>query len=162
MRVLFLPIGTVDLFATLQASETSRNILKFYEPQNLGYGVEITATSLGTALSLVSELRWYVRRYMRKVLFGLWDDVYGTLDLAREVYERDITLSLDWPYRDLYIIRNRRLSAILELPRGMEKTSITSDTEPGDLIMEVWHLGTGTPTEQEFAFDKESLEDEEH
>lgn len=162
MRVLFLPRGNVDLYAILQASETSRGILQFYEPRNLLYGVEITATSLGTALSLVSELRWYIRRYMRKVLFALQDEIYGTLDLAREIYDRDIPLSTEWPYRDLYVITRGRLSAILELPEGMDKISFLSDADPEALFLEVWHLGSGQRMEEELPYSDEPTEDEEH
>ncbi|MDD1671897.1 MAG: DUF5804 family protein [Methanomicrobiales archaeon] len=162
MKVLFLPKGNVDLYAILQASETSRNILRFYEPRNLGFGVEITATSLGTALSLVSELRWYVQRYMRKVLFGLKDEVYGTLDLAREIYDRDIPLSEDWPYRDVYMIRKGRLAAILELPKDAEKTSFITSGDLDDLLLEVWHLGPDQGDEETGSYSEEPPSDEEH
>lgn len=88
MEILFVPLEGVALYQTLLSSETSRNILQFYNPENLGYAVRIRTASLGTGLSLVSELRWYVRRYMREVLFEMGEGFFATYALAEEIYSR--------------------------------------------------------------------------
>ena len=62
MDILFLERSGVNLYETLFSSETSRNALRFYRPQAAAGGVMVTTASLGSALSLVSELRWYIRR----------------------------------------------------------------------------------------------------
>ncbi|HQC13462.1 MAG TPA: DUF5804 family protein, partial [Methanoregulaceae archaeon] len=71
MNVLFLPREGVELYQELLSSETSRDALRFYRPAERHGGVMVTMASLGSALSLASDLRWYVRRYMRDVLFEI-------------------------------------------------------------------------------------------
>ncbi len=135
MKILFLAKEDVDLFGTLQDSETSRGILRFYRPERLPYGVRIEVATLGIALSLVSELRWYVRRYMREVLFEVRDRIYCTHLLAREIYEREVTLNEGAFPRHLYGIRQGRIDRILEFsaadlpPKGWEEM---------EEILEVW------------------------
>jgi hypothetical protein len=135
MKILFLAKEDDDLFSTLQDSETSRGILRFYRPERLPYGVRIEVATLGIALSLVSELRWYVRRYMREVLFEVRDRIYCTHLLAREIYEREVTLNEGGFPRHLYGIRQGRIDRILECsaadhpPKGWEEI---------DEVLEVW------------------------
>ena len=94
MRVLFIQKEGVPLHHTLIASETSRRALRFYQPEKMPWGVEISVTSLGSALSLVSELRWYIRRYMTAVLFELTPGIFCSHALSRDVhYQRDVKLS---------------------------------------------------------------------
>ena len=69
MNILLIQRDGVDLHHTLFASETSRMALRFYHPKKKPCGVCITVSTLGSALSLVSELRWYLRRYVKETLF---------------------------------------------------------------------------------------------
>ncbi len=116
MIVLFLQRSGIDLYSTLLASETSRRILQFYHPVSGPGGVALHASSFGSALSLASELRWYIRRYMQDVLLEVSGDRYCTLALARELYyDRDFTIDGGWPFRRLYVIRNGNLISALNL-----------------------------------------------
>jgi hypothetical protein len=63
MNILLIQRDGVDLHHTLFASETSRMALRFYHPKKKPCGLCITVSTLGSALSLISELRWYLRRY---------------------------------------------------------------------------------------------------
>ena len=69
MNVFFLQRNGINLYQTLHASETSRNILRFYHPKEMVGGVTIPIDSLVSGLSLAGEMRWYIRRYMQDVLF---------------------------------------------------------------------------------------------
>jgi hypothetical protein len=138
MKILFIGKEDVDLFETLMNSETSRIILRFYEPRRHTCGVMISASSLGIALSLVSELRWYVRRYMSDVLFELQEGIYGTYSLAREVYERDIRLEGEGIRRSLYGIREGRVDRVV-CP-GPGKSFQREDLSPVEEVLEVWSL----------------------
>lgn len=99
MYVLFIGKESVDLQATLLHSETSRHVLRFYRPKRVPGGVMIKTGSLGSALSIASELRWYARRYMERVLFELAEGTWASWDLARELYDRDVAFSRTWPHR---------------------------------------------------------------
>ena len=74
MNILLIQREGTDLHHTLFASETSRLALRFYHPRKVPSGVYITVATLGSALSLVSELRWYIRRYVRETLFEVEKD----------------------------------------------------------------------------------------
>ncbi|MBO5003553.1 hypothetical protein J6C36_04710, partial [Methanocorpusculaceae archaeon] len=63
MQVVCIAKPGVNLFQTLTDSETSRHILRFYRPEDMKYGVRVTVSTVSSALSLLSELRWYLLRY---------------------------------------------------------------------------------------------------
>ncbi len=139
MKILFIAKEGVDLYETLMDSETSRIILRFYAPERHPGGVRVIASSLGIGLSLVSELRWYVRRYMAEVLFELQDGIYGTYALSREVYTRDIRLEEEGIQRSVYQIRDGRIDRRMcreEVAGGQSG----EDPSGPDEILEVWSL----------------------
>ena len=78
MNVLLIQPEGVDLYTTLLKSETSRGALRFYQPDRLEYGIRVRTASLGSALALASELRWYVQRYVEEVLFEPEKDIFCT------------------------------------------------------------------------------------
>ena len=126
MNVLFLQRSGIDLYATLLASETSRRILRFYQPVSFPGGVALHASSFGSALSLAGELRWYIRRYMQEVLLEVPGDRYCTIALARELYyDRDFTIHDDWPFRRLFVIQNGNLVSASKLS-GLDDAGTTS------------------------------------
>jgi hypothetical protein len=142
MKILFMGKEDIDLFEILKNSETSRTILQFYEPQRYSCGVIISVSSLGIALSLVSELRWYVRRYMSDVLFEIEDGIYGTYSLAREVYERDIHLEGEGIRKSLYGIRGGRVDRVV-CP-GPNRSALIEDLSAMEEVLEVWSLEEDT------------------
>jgi len=133
MNVLFIGKDGVDLHATLVHSETSRHILRFYRPERVSGGVMIEAGSLGSALSIASELRWYARRYMDRVLFGLAGGTWASWSLARELYDRDVPFSRTWPHRCRYRIAQSLLDQIpaeeVEIAEGGEAALLVWCTE---------------------------------
>ncbi|MCP1661949.1 MAG: hypothetical protein D5R99_04605 [Methanocalculus sp. MSAO_Arc1] len=100
MQVIFIPKPGIDLYRTLLLSETSRMILRFYSPRRRDDGcVEVPVATLGSALSLASELRWYIRRYTSVTLFKTRDGIVISKNLAKEIYERSLPYpGEDWPY----------------------------------------------------------------
>ncbi len=139
MEVIFLPKPGIRLYETLMASETSRDVLRFYQPVNCGYGVSVRVSALGNGLSLASELRWYLRRYMRDALFEIHEMTYCSLAVARSIYyERSVSPDEPWPWRIFYringgVIRGRTLPSPGECRDEFEAASVN-----GDRIMEVW------------------------
>jgi Family of unknown function (DUF5804) len=130
MNVFFLQRRGVNLHHTLLASETSRRVLRFYHPEMHPGGVTLTMASLGSALALAIELRWYIRRYMQDVLFELSEGVYCTLALARQVYyDRLITIDDEWPFRRLYVIRNGYLVSAEKLGAGEQIRDVAKNSE---------------------------------
>jgi len=144
MKILLIEREGIDLYSTLYDSDTSRAMLRFYHPVRHPVGVEILTASLGSALSLVSELRWYIQRYVDEVLMTEDGSVYLTWDLADCVYERGVTLSQPWPHRFRYRIHGGK---IYRSPWDLEAFGNVPQPEPGvgeafpdtgDRILEVW------------------------
>jgi Family of unknown function (DUF5804) len=130
MKVLLVPKPGVDLYRTLYDSETSRAILRFYRPGRHPWGVEITVSSLGSAVSLISELRWYVQRYIQEILIDVGEGVVISRALAREVYQRDLTLTSPWPHRMRFRLERGRIRRSLVEEEGKPGAEAPSP-EPG-------------------------------
>ena len=146
MKILLIERGGTDLYSTLYDSDTSRAMLRFYHPVRHPAGVEIRTASLGSALSLTSELRWYIQRYVDEVLFTEDGTVYLTWSLADELYRRGATLSRPWPHRFRYRIHGGKVSrSPWDLaafggpsPEPSRKGSAPAGTEDRDTVLEVW------------------------
>ncbi|HUU74947.1 MAG TPA: DUF5804 family protein [Methanoregulaceae archaeon] len=146
MNVLFLPREGVELFRTLHLSETSRDALRFYRPHERYGGVVVTMSSLGSALSLASDLRWYVKRYMREVLFEIMDGIFCTHELAREIYyDRSVLPEEPWNYRRLYVIEDNRLVSTDKVTNT--GSDIKHAGQESKISIEVWC------TEHEYSLD---------
>ncbi|MDD1720282.1 MAG: DUF5804 family protein [Methanoregulaceae archaeon] len=110
MKVLLFQREGISLLRTLLESETSRGAIRFYHPVEHAWGIEIPLTSLGSALALVSEFRWYIRRYVAFVLFRVDENQYCTHLLARQIYDEREEIPLpDWPFRKYYRIEGGKL-----------------------------------------------------
>ncbi len=116
MRVIFIPKPGIDLYQTFLQSETSRLILRFYAPKRYpGGGVEVPVATLGSGLSLASELRWYIRRYTRDFLMKNGDGQILSLKLAKEIYDRNLPYpGDDWEFS--YLCRIAGVEGIITLP----------------------------------------------
>lgn len=140
MRVVFVPREGVDLYSALLSSETSREALRFYQPARTPAGVEVTTASIGSALSLVSDLRWYVRRYMHDVIFEIAPGTFCTADIARMIYYgREPVLQKRWKYRRIYSFREGRLVSDEPLHARADSGEKTPENSgEGEMRIEVW------------------------
>ncbi|MCX6697746.1 MAG: DUF5804 family protein [Methanoregula sp.] len=139
MNILLIQRENIDLHHILFVSETSRLALRFYHPRKLPCGVMITVTSLGSALSLVSELRWYVRRYMQGALFEVEKGIFCTRTLAQDVYyERAVILGKPWGFRRLYGFRDGKLISNLVMSPGSSIDEYHQEVIGIDQPVEVW------------------------
>lgn len=140
MRLLFLPKEGLDLFQTLLDSETSRRVLRFYHPRRSPFGVAVEVATLSSGLSLVSELRWYVRRYVSGALFEVAPGRYATLALASQVYYgRELRLHEPWDVRRLLVARNGGVERI-EIDAGADTGECAAACEGADEVLEVWDV----------------------
>lgn len=151
MNVLFLAKDTVRLYQELLASETSREALRFYRPQETPLGIGITVATMGSGLALVADIRWYVRRYMRAVLFEISPGLYCTHRLAYELfYNRENALPSSWDFRLIYRVKNGQVVREEQLLPGDGRKPVADRHE-----IEVWctedeyHGGTGVVGEEE-------------
>jgi len=139
MNILLVQREGIDLYHTLFASETSRMALRFYHPKKKPCGVLVTLSTLGSALSLVSEMRWYIRRYVRAVLFEVSTGIFCTHRLAQDVYyERASVLEPAWPFRRLYGFRRGHLVSTVLMSPGSTLEEYHQEYIGVDRSIEVW------------------------
>jgi len=139
MNILLIQREGTDLHHTLFSSETSRMALRFYHPQKKPCGVYISCASLGSALSLVKELRWYIRRYVREPLFEWEPGIWFTHQLAQDVYyERAVVLGPGWKFRKLYSFREGKIVSSLPMAPGSEPEEYHQEYIGADRWIEIW------------------------
>jgi hypothetical protein len=165
MKILLLPKDGVRLYRELLASETSRDALRFYRPKETPCGIEITAATIGSALALVADIRWYVRRYMRGALFEIAPSVYCTHRLAYELYfEREISLPDSWDFRIVYRLKDGQVIREEQLLPGTDRPLAGSAESPE---IEVWctedeyHGGSSSVGEEDVNEEAEGREEDE-
>ena len=167
MNILLIQRDGVDLHHTLFASETSRMVLRFYHPKKKSCGVYITVSTLGSALSLVAELRWYIRRYVKETLFEVTPGIFCTRTLAQDVYyERTTVLGPTWPFRRLYGFRQGKLISRVVMSPGSAIEEYHQEYAGVDRSIEIWctedEVEEGEPMAEEPGDNDGSLpEDEE-
>jgi hypothetical protein len=139
MNLLLIQRDGVDLHNTLFISETSRMVLRFYHPKKKPCGVYITCSTLSSALSLVAELRWYIRRYVREPLFEREPGIYFTHQLAQDVYyERTAILGPGWKYRKLYGFRDGKIISSVPMSAGSSLEEYHQEYIGADRSIEIW------------------------
>jgi hypothetical protein len=139
MNILLIQRDGTDLHHTLFSSETSRMALRFYRPQKKPCGVSLSCATLGSALSLVAELRWYIRRYVREPLFALEPGIYFTHQLAQDVYyERTAVLGPDWKYRKLYSFKDGMIISSIPMSAGSTPGEYHQEYIGADRSIEIW------------------------
>jgi hypothetical protein len=139
LNILLIQREGVDLHHTLFSSETSRMVLRFYHPQKKSCGVYITCASLSSALSLVAELRWYIRRYVREPLFEFQTGIYFTHPLAQDVYyERTAVLGPGWKYRKLYSFKDGKIISSVPMSPGSSPEEYHQEYLGIDSSIEIW------------------------
>ena len=128
MQIICIAKKDIDLYQTLTLSETSRQILRFYHPKRTDFGVTLEVSTVSNALSIISEIRWYIMRYMAEVLIEDTEHgVFLTRELAREAYEtRSVTLTPDWNLEFSVCCLDDR--TCIRVPNGIEKPVNTVKT----------------------------------
>jgi hypothetical protein len=114
MDLLLIAKPGMDLYSILHNSETAWQAIRFYEHKNLGYGVLISVLGCRSALTLASDLRYYIRRYVSCHLFRIEQtDFYATpLLVASRYTDRTKPFDSTWRYRITLIIMDGDQSSI--------------------------------------------------
>ncbi len=138
MNLLLIQKEGVDLYRTLLESETSREILRFYQPKKIEYGVILHNSTLGGTLSLVSELNWYIRRYVAEVFFEISPELFCTRDFASDVYQRSNKLKETWNFSKLISIKDGIIMDEIWMKPHSSKEDYPDFLDCSDHVIEVW------------------------
>ena len=107
MNLLLISKPGIPLLRSLRESETAWDAIRFYGPVGLSIGVYIPVSTLAGALSLASDLRYFLKKYTSDHLFQIKPGVYYTAALTRSRYlSRDDDVSEDWPFKLVYWVEN--------------------------------------------------------
>nr|WP_319537968.1 hypothetical protein [uncultured Methanospirillum sp.] len=107
MNLLLISKPGIPLLRSLRESETAWDAIRFYGPVGLSIGVYIPVSTLAGALSLASDLRYFLKKYTSDHLFQIKPGVYYTAALTRSRYlSRDDDVSEDWPFKLIYWVEN--------------------------------------------------------
>lgn len=108
MNVLLISRPGISLLRSLHESETAWDAIKFYDPFSLSIGVYIPVSTMAGAISLTSDLRFFLRKFTTDHIFQIRPGIYSTSALTRSRYlTRDLDFSENWPYRLVYWIENK-------------------------------------------------------
>lgn len=138
MNLLMIQKEGVDLYRTLLDSETSREILRFYHPKKTECGVIIENSTLGGALSLISELNWYLRRYVRDAFLEISPDLFCTRAFATDVYQRSKKMKETWNFSKLISIKDGIIMDEIWMEPHSSKEDYPEIMESSDYVLEVW------------------------
>ena len=157
MNVLLVSKPGISLIRSLRESETAWDAIRFYGPVGISIGVYIPVSTLAGAISLASDLKYFLRKYTTDHLFLYHPGVYFTAALARSRYlTRDNGVTPDWPYRLIYWIENQgtvrrwkkddwNCDDLFAMPRSADQDSDSKPRDPdieettiGGYLFEVW------------------------
>ena len=138
MNVLLITKPGILLYNILRESKTGWYAIRFYEPIEESYGVFIRIPSLGNAISLTFDLKYYIKRYVSEVLYQIKCNIFCTSSLARMRYhDRTLIFSSPWTYRIKYTIYKNgtiKKELLISSDSGVAKNSFLT----GDRQIEVW------------------------
>lgn len=112
-RVCMIGDADTNLRVELMGYETARKALAQYEFETpFENSVAVQTLSLGSAVSLLNDLNWYLVRLVDLSLVqepSISEDEWLTRDLARQVRDGDVRPEETDEYRAIYGLENGRL-----------------------------------------------------
>ncbi|MBQ3684766.1 MAG: hypothetical protein II925_04195 [Methanomicrobium sp.] len=94
--------------------------------------------TLGSSLSLISEISWYVKRYMTEVLLELSPDLFCSHAFSTDIYTRNSKLKETWEYAKIIGIKNGEVLDELWILPHSSIEDYPKFCEAMDTVLEVW------------------------
>lgn len=105
MNLLFISKPGLNLLKIFKKSETAKYAIRFYDPIELSIGILLQISTIGGAISLTSDLRYFLKRYTMDHLFQMQPGIFFTEALAKRRYlTRNNKISDTWAFRLIYWI----------------------------------------------------------
>jgi len=140
MNLLIAGRHGIRLYQELRRSETAWQALRFYDPIEISVGIYIRINSLSSALSLASDLRYFIRRYSSVYLFEVSPGICCTHAMAKMRYiSREKPFSNPWPWK-LWIWIGGDGDIMRFYCHPLNDESFTPENFYGGYIFEVWCL----------------------
>mgnify|MGYP007001744337 CR=1 FL=1 len=105
MNLLVFSRPGIRLYQELRRSETAWNALRFYDPKETPVGIIVKVSSLSAALSLASDLKYFIRKFGSDYLFEITPGMYCTPSVARSRYLEREPHPDPWPWKIWYWVK---------------------------------------------------------
>ena len=105
MNLLVFSRPGIRLYQELRRSETAWNALRFYDPKETPVGIIVKVSSLSAALSLASDLKYFIRKFGSDYLFEITPGMYCTPSVARSRYLEREPHPDPWPWKIWYLVK---------------------------------------------------------
>ncbi|MDD1724337.1 MAG: hypothetical protein LUQ07_04315 [Methanospirillum sp.] len=104
MNLLIISRPGIRIYQELRRSETAWHALRFYNPIEISVGILVPVNSLSAALSLASDLKYFIRKYGTDQFFGISPGTYCTLAVAKTRYlnRESPPVTNPWPWKFWY------------------------------------------------------------
>ncbi|NLV25615.1 MAG: hypothetical protein GXY48_00355 [Methanomicrobiales archaeon] len=99
MNLLIISRPGVRIYHELRKSETAWYALRFYDPLETPIGIYISIGSLSAALSLASDLKYFIRKYGIDHFFEVKPGLFCTSAVAKSKYLTRDNASGKWPWK---------------------------------------------------------------
>jgi hypothetical protein len=141
MNLLIAARHGIRLYHELRKSETAWQALRFYEPIEIPVGVFIRVGSISAALSLVSDLRYFIRKYSSTYFFEISPGICCTHAVAKRRYiNRENNISDPWPWKLWFWLGGDGEIKRFYCPPSDDNSIDGEKGYPGGYILEVWCL----------------------
>lgn len=104
MNLLIFSRPGVRIYQELRKSETAWHALRFYSPLEIPVGIVIPLSSLSAALTLASDLKYFIRKYSVDHLFELPHQICCTAAVAKSRYLTRDDIPEPWPWKLWYFL----------------------------------------------------------
>ena len=135
MNLLIFSRPGVRIYQELRSSETAWNALRFYEHLEISVGITIRISSLSAALSLASDLKYFVRRYGADHLFEITPGVYCTPAVVNSWYVTRQPVVDPWPWKIWYWVKGNGEIEKYDVYKG--SFTFTDNRTMGGYVFEV-------------------------
>ena len=99
MNLLVFSRPGIRLYQELRRSETAWKALRFYDPKETPVGIIVKVSSLSAALSLASDLKYFIRKFGSDYLFEITPGMYCTPSVARSRFLEREPHPDPWPWK---------------------------------------------------------------
>ena len=140
MNLLIVGRPGIRIYHELRKSETAWQALRFYNPLEIDIGIYIPLNSLSAALSLASDLKYFIRKYSTVHLFEISPGLFCTHAVVKSRYiSRNKSFEDPWPWKLWFLINTeKKINRFYCYPS--DEAINNPEEYKGGYIFEVWCL----------------------
>ncbi len=105
MRLLIIGKPHINIFREFRQSETAFDAIRFYEPLESDRMITLSVPGLPNALSLISDLKYFIRKYSSFQFYEFEPEVFCTMALAKSWYQsRELSFQESWRWKYDFVL----------------------------------------------------------